>query len=63
MGIFLLKSWPLKEETRDYKEEDVGGNWGLSLNDCEFNVRKVQLVSSSTEPNGEDCKSDLGKKG
>jgi len=33
------------------------------LNDCEFDVRKVYLVAPAREPNGEDGKSDLGKKG
>lgn len=32
------------------------------MNDCEFDVRKAQLVSPSTEPNGEDDKNELGKK-
>jgi len=32
------------------------------LNDCEFDVRKAQLVPPPTEPNGEDDDSELGKK-
>ena len=32
------------------------------MDDCEFDIRKAQLVSLTTEPNGEDDDSELGKK-
>jgi hypothetical protein len=41
---------------------DVDGNRGSGLNDCEFDVRKAQLVPPITEPDGEDHDSELGKK-
>ena len=32
------------------------------MDDCEFDIRKAQLVPPTTEPNGEDDDSELGKK-
>jgi hypothetical protein len=58
----LLKTGSLEEQTRYDEEEDVDGNRRSGLNDCEFDVRKAQLVPPITEPDGKNHDSELGKK-
>jgi hypothetical protein len=61
-SFLKLGCWKNRRGMTRTRMTDVDGNRGSDLNDCEFDVRKAQLVPPITEPDGKNHDSELGKK-